>query len=43
MNALFHESETVKPYLHKNIIQLTTLLTSHLYKNLNISLNSLKL
>ena len=43
MNALFHKPENVKPYLQKNILQLTTLLTSHLYKNLSISLNSLKL
>lgn len=43
MNALFHKPEIVKPFLQKNILQLTTLLTSHLYKNVTISLNSLKL
>ena len=43
MNAIFHKPEIVKPFLQKNILQLTTLLTSHLYKNVTISLNSLKL
>jgi hypothetical protein len=43
MNALFHKPENVKPFLQNNINLLTTLLTSHLYKNYAISLNSLKL
>lgn len=43
MNALYHKPENVKPYLQGNISQITTLLTSHLYKGYHISLNSLKL
>lgn len=43
MNALFHKPENVKPFLQNNINLLTSLLTSHLYKNYAISLNSLKL
>jgi hypothetical protein len=43
MNALFHKPENVNPFLQNNINQITTLLTSHLYKSHSISLNSLKL
>jgi hypothetical protein len=43
MNALFHKPENVNPFLQTNINLLTTFLTSHLYKNYSISLNSLKL
>jgi hypothetical protein len=43
MNALFHKPENVNPFLQNNINQMTTLLTSHLYKSYSISLNSLKL
>jgi hypothetical protein len=43
MNALFHKPENVNPFLQNNINLLTTFLTSHLYKNYSISLNSLKL
>lgn len=43
MNALFHKPENVNPFLQNNISQMTTLLTSHLYKSYSISLNSLKL
>ena len=43
MVALYHKPENVKPYLQNNIGQLTSLLTSHLYKVYAISLNSLKL
>jgi hypothetical protein len=43
MNALFHKPENVNPFLQNNINLLTTFLTSHLYKNYQISLNSLKL
>lgn len=43
MNALFHKPENVNPFLQNSIYQMTTLLTSHLYKSYSISLSSLKL
>ena len=43
LNFLLLRQEAIKPFLQKNLLQLTTFLTSHLYKHYNISLNSLKM